>query len=78
MKTKEEELKDKEDKELNKTHNRALVRLGREAREAYEDHKDDRHEFSCEVYCAGGYCLYREEELTPSKKCIICLNIVHW
>ena len=78
MKRKEEKVKDKEDKDLNEAHSRPLVRLGREAREAYEDRKYDGHYFNRGACCAGGYCLYREEELNPFKKFTISLNIVHW
>ena len=67
MKRKEEEVMDKEDEELNKAHNRALARLGREAREAYENRKYDGNFFSSGAYYAGGYCIYREEELIQSK-----------
>ena len=55
MKRKEEEAKDKEDKELNKAHNRALSRIGREAKEVYANCKYDGSFFNRGACCTGSY-----------------------
>ena len=70
-------LTDREDQEFNKEHNIALSCLNSLAKKSYEQRKYDNNLYCCGECCAGSYCLYREQELVPEDKCIICLNTVH-